>query len=315
MVRIRSESPRGDRISIAMMAIACLAVALLPAAVAAAESDATLNRIRAGGKLTLGYRTDGRPFSYRDESGNAAGYAVEVCKRIAEQVKTDAGAPTLAVEWIPVTIEDRFRAVQDGKVDLLCAPDTATLSRRKDFGFSIPVFPGGVGAMLRSDASFRLRQVLSKGAPTGPFWRASPAQILEKQTFAVVKDSTAEQWLAGRSEQLQIDAKVVPVASYDAGVQAVLDRRANVFFADRAILLDAAKRSASGRNLVVLDRRFTYSPLVLTLARGDEDFRLLVDRALSRLFASDAFPSMYAKWFGEPGDYARNFFQMNAVPE
>jgi hypothetical protein len=56
-----------------------------------------------------------------------------------------------------------------------------------------------------------------------------------------------------------------------------VDRSANVFFADRSILLDAATRSPSAGDLTVLDRLFTYGPLALALARGDEDFRLLVD--------------------------------------
>ena len=51
-----------------------------------------------------------------------------------------------------------------------------------------------------------------------------------------------------------------------------------MFFGDRPILLDAAQRSASSGDLVVLDRLFTVEPLALALERGDEDFRLLVDR-------------------------------------
>ena len=42
------------------------------AVTASAEAAAgTLDRVTQAGKITLGYRTDARPFSYRDESGNA----------------------------------------------------------------------------------------------------------------------------------------------------------------------------------------------------------------------------------------------------
>jgi polar amino acid transport system substrate-binding protein len=64
------------------------------------------------------------------------------------------------------------------------------------------------------------------------------------------------------------------VDSYDAGIKRVLDRNSDVFFGDRAILLEAAKRSPSAGDLVVLDRLFTYEPLALALARNDDDFRL-----------------------------------------
>jgi putrescine:ornithine antiporter len=169
--------------------------------------------------------------------------------------------------------------------------------------------------MLRADSSFRLREVLSKGQQAGPFWRASPAQILEEQTFSVVKGTTSESWLAGRANTLQIAAKTVPVDSYDAGIRRVLDRSSNVFFGDRAILLDAAKRSPSAEDLVVLDRRFTYEAIALALQRGDDDFRLVVDRTLSKLFGSAGFRDVYAKSFGKADEDVLTFYRQSALPE
>jgi ABC-type amino acid transport substrate-binding protein len=313
MQRAGSQSPRGHRVRIAAATIAFLAAALLPLGEAAAG---TLDRAREAGKLTLGYRADAKPFSYRDESGKAAGYSVALCEKIAEQVKAELGLSALAMEWVPVTIESRFRDVQEGRIDLLCGADTATLARRKEVAFSISIFPGGIGALLRADSSRRLREILSKGqAAPRPLWRASPAQILEQQTFSVVAGTTSESWLAERRDTLKIPAKVAPVDGYEAGIQRVLERKSNVFFGDRAILLDAAKRSPSARDLMVLDRHFTYEPLALGLARGDEDFRLVVDRTLSRLFGSKEFQDLYAKWFGKPDEEALAFFRRSALPE
>ena len=306
---------------VAGVAVAAFAVTFFmalpsPSAEAATGTASTLDRVKQSGKLTLGYRTDAPPFSYRDESGKATGYSVVLCQKIAEQVKAELKLPNLTVDWITVTTEGRFQALQDGKVDLLCEADTETLTRRENVGFSIPVYPGGIGALLRSDSSWRLREVLTKGkAASGPFWRASPAQILEQQTFSVVPRTTSETWLAGRLDKFQLSAKVVPVASYEEGIQRVLDRSSNVFFGDRVILLEAAKRSPSKRDLIVLDRHFTYEPIALALQRGDEDFRLLIDRTLSRQFASEDFRFLYAKWFGKPGEFALDFFRFSALPE
>jgi ABC-type amino acid transport substrate-binding protein len=94
-----------------------------------------------------------------------------------------------------------------------------------------------------------------------------------------------------------------------------LDRSTNVFFGDRAILVDAAKRNPAKGDLIVLDRHFTYEPIALALQRGDEDFRLLVDRTLSRLYTAEDFRFLYAKWFGEPGEFALEFFRQSALPE
>jgi ABC-type amino acid transport substrate-binding protein len=95
----------------------------------------------------------------------------------------------------------------------------------------------------------------------------------------------------------------------------VLDRQSDVLFGDRPILLDAAKRSPSARDLIVLDRHFTYEPVALALARNDDDFRLIVDRTLSGLFATPSFRSLYATWFGEPDENTIDFFQTNVLPQ
>jgi ABC-type amino acid transport substrate-binding protein len=309
----RPKLPHGNRVRIATFVIAFLAAAVAPLAGATSASTATLDRVRQTGKLTLGYRADARPFSYRDESGNAAGYSVALCQKIAEQVKADLGLSTLAVEWTPVTVGDQFRVVQENKVDLVCGA-AETLTRRKDIAFSVPIFLGGIGALLHAHAPIGLREVLSGRQPSEPLWRGSPAQILEKQVFSVVAGSTTETWLAGRLDKFQLTAKVVPVDGYDAGIRRVLDRSSNVFFGDRSILLDAAKRRSPGE-LLVLERQFTSEPLALALERGDEEFRLLVDRTLSHLFGSDELHGLYVKWFGEPDESAIMFFRLSTLPE
>jgi putrescine:ornithine antiporter len=311
MQRARRRNPRRHRAWIAAVAVTLLA-ALLPLAQATAG---TLDRVRQAGKLTLGYRADAKPFSYRDEAGKVAGYSVALCERIAEEVKAELGLPALAVEWTPVTLEDRLRAVQDGKIDLLCGAASASLARMKEVSFSIAIFPGGIGALLRADASTDLRDVLSGKPASGPLWRARPAQILEGKTFSVVAGTTSEKWLAGRIDTFRLTATVAPVDSYDAGVQRVLSRGAHVFFGERAILLDIAARGPSARQLAVLDRQFTYEPIALAFARGDEDFRQVVDRTLSRLYGSKEFADLYAKWFGKPDQEARTFFRWSALPE
>jgi len=312
MTRTRSGNFQPHRVRIASFVAACLAAALLPLAQASAD---TLDRVKQAGKLTLGYRTDARPFSFQDESGKPAGYSIDLCQKIADEIKAEVGVPTLAVEWAPVTAEDRFKAVQGGKIDLLCGADTATLERRKEVDFSISIFSSGIGALLRADAPAGLREVLSGAPASSPLWRGSPARVLDKKTFSVIKGTTSENWLAGRMEKFQITASVAPVEGYDAGIQDVLDRKADVFFGDRPILLEAAARSPSASYLVVLDRFFTVEPLALTLARGDEGLRLVVDRALSKLYRSDDFHDLYTKWFGEPDETALTFFRLTALPD
>jgi polar amino acid transport system substrate-binding protein len=279
-------------------------------------SAATLDRVKETKKLTLGYRSDAPPMSF-DEAGKPGGYSVALCQLIADQMKADLSLPDLNVQWTPVTLDDRFTALKEGKIDLLCGASSVTLARRKDVSFSIPIFPSGIGALLRTDAPLALRLILSTGQPPSePVWRGSPARtVLEKRTYSVVTKTTAESWLPERIKAFEVDASIAPVASYDAGVQSVLSRSSDVLFGDRDILLGAAKRSTSSEDLVVLDRYFTYEPVALALPRDDEDLRLFVDRKLSQTFGSADFPSIYGKYFGAPDAAAAEFFQLTALPE
>ena len=278
-------------------------------------SAATLDRIRETGTIRLGYLADARPFSFRNEAGAAEGYAVALCQQVAEQVKNGLAQPGLRVEWVPVTPDERLSDVQQGNIDLLCAPTSATLTRRQDVSFSIPIFAGGNRAVVRSDAPASLREALGETRTTRAVWRGSPAaKVLKGTTFAVVAGTTSETWLKSRRTALQVDARIVPVADYRAGLQQVLDGKADVFFGERSVVMGAMSDSERQR-LVVLDRLFTNEPLSLALARGDEDFRLLVDRSLSQLYASSAFGDLYKQWHGQFDDRTRTYFIWNTPGE
>jgi ABC-type amino acid transport substrate-binding protein len=274
-----------------------------------------LDRVRETGKLRLGYETDARPFSYQ-ESGKAAGYSAALCQRVADALKAELGLGQLSIEQVQVGTEDRFSAVQGGKIDLLCGASTATLDRRKRVDFSIPIFPSGISALLRSDAPERLKAVLDgREPPYTPRWRASLNEVLEKRVVSAQVGTTAEAWLTERRATLGVNAEVAGVNSTEEGLAAVLARRSDVLFGDRAILLDAAARSASPKDLAVLGNQYTYEPIALAVPRGDEDFRLLVDRTLSRLYRSGEIENLYASSFGKPDANALAFFRFVALPD
>ena len=318
MLRLPSTSMRGHFGWMAAGAIALLGTpleALGQAKKKEAPAASTLDRIRSTGTLRLGYRTDARPFSFEEGSGNPAGFSVELCQRLQQVVKTELSLPSLEVQWVPLTAETRLQAVQRGDVDLLCGAMSETLERRKQVDFSVPFFPGGVGVVVRSDAPKRLKNILEgKALDYTPTWKAVALNIIREQVFTAVPGTTAEQWVKQRAQDLQVQSRITPVPDYQAGIQAVLDRQASAFFAERASLLDAAREGENADDLTVLDRHFTAEPLALVLRRGDEDFRLLVDRTLSQLYHSAELSTLYTKWFGEPDETAIEFYRWNALP-
>lgn len=274
----------------------------------------TLDKVKESGKLTLGYRADTRPFAFSD-GGQPAGFSVALCQKVADAVKAELKLPALAVAFVPLTATDRFEAVQQGRVDLSCGTDTPTLGRRALADFSIPIFFAGTGALLRADADRRLRDAMEdRPAPTQPVWRGAPGVFSSNVVFAAVGGTTVEKSLIDGLRTRRISVTVARAPDYAAGVQMVLERRAAALFGDRPVLLDAAKRGPADE-LMVLERRFTREPLALALRRGDDAFRLLVDRSLSRLFRSPEMGPLYTTYFGAPDPGVLEFFQSVALPD
>jgi polar amino acid transport system substrate-binding protein len=287
----------------------CL-VAALPALAAG-----TLDKARESGKLSFGYRIDTRPFAFTDESGKAAGFSVALCLKVADAVKAELKLPALAVDFVPVSAATRFDALQQGQIDLLCGTATPTLERRAVVDFSIPIFSAGTGAVMRADGDRRLRDALAnRPDPTKPVWRGAPGLFSEKVVFAVVGGTTIERSLVEALKARRIEVTVAPAADYKAGLQMVLDGRAAALFGDRPVLLDAASRAPAGE-LLVIERAFTREPLALALRRGDDAFRLVVDRSLSRLFRSKDLAPLYTTYFGPPDPGTLEFFQSVALPD
>ena len=289
-----------------------LAAALVLAAALPATAT-TIDRIKETGQINLGYIADGKPFTYSASGGTPEGYGVDLCLKVVERAKTQLSLGQLKTNWVPVTKADYLSKVKDGGVDLLCTPMNETLARRQDVSFSIPVFPGGIRAVMRKDAAASLREALDETPAPRALWRGSPAvKVLSKKSFGVVAGTTSETWLASKISSFQIESKTVPVTDYHDGVKQLLDRKIDVFFGDRAVVLGAMDAAAS-QQLVVLDRLLTFEPYELAMARGDDDFRLLVDSTLSEIYAAPAFGEQFYKWFGEYDYKTRLFFQWNIV--
>jgi polar amino acid transport system substrate-binding protein len=308
------EPAKWTQLAVGMLA-AFIALQLAPT-FATTASAATLERIRTTGRIRLGYLRDAPPFSFSNQANAADGYAVALCKSVAEHLTKQLALPGLTLDWKPVTFERRLSEVQQSGIDLLCAPTSVTLSRRKEVSFSIPIFAGGNRAAVRANASTPLRRLLSEAPPAHPVWRGTPAAtVLQQTTFAYVPGTTAEKWLQERHRALQVETKIESVADYRKGLQQLNAGDIDVLLGDRVVMLGTLGMldSFPRENILILDRMFTHEPAALALARGDDDFRLLVDGALSRVYASAEFPKLYAQWCGEFDERTRAFFVWNVL--
>jgi ABC-type amino acid transport substrate-binding protein len=259
-----------------LVATALAAIVVLGAAAARAQ---TLERVKSTGIFTIGYREDAAPYSYRNALGEPDGYSIELCRAIATNVKDALGLANIKVVYRPITTENRFQEVQDGRVDIECGATTVTLSRRELVDFSLFTFIDGASVLLRADSPQDLKGLAGK-------------------KIGVRGGTTTEQALRNTLAQEKIAAEVVTVGNHDDGLQRLRNGQIAAYFADRAILLFLIMKSQD-QGLRISERFFTFEPYALPLHRGDHAFRLLVDQTLSALYRSGRIHEIFTHSFGD----------------
>ena len=263
-----------------------------------AEAGA-LDKIRQDKALRIAFRDDAPPFSFTDSTGLPVGFMVDLCQSVAKHIGEQLNISDLKVTYVLVTAANRFDAIENGKADLLCEPTSATLSRREHVDFSIATFVDGASLLVAGDGP-------------GDFGALSGKKI------GVLAGTTTEQGLRDTLASASIAAEVVPAKTHEEGL-AMLDKGEIVaYFADRAILSYLASKSSDSSKLRLADNYFSLEPYALALARGDEDFRLAVDRALSHIYRSGEIATVFAHTFGNdapPSDTLKTLYLVSALPD
>ena len=257
----------------------------------------TLERIKESGTLRIGYRVDAAPYSYKNSIGDPAGYMVNLCQTVGLGLEKMLGLENIRFEYITVGTDDRFDAVEAGRIDLLCGATTVTLSRREKVDFSLPTFVDGASVMFRED---------------GPNSFAG----LAGRKVGVRASTTTESALRNTLKKLELDATVVTVSDHEKALEMLEARQLDAYFADRVILqyLIAGRRVTALR---VSPENFSVEPYALALKRGDNEFRLAVDRALSTIYAGRAIVEIFRNTFGDiqPSEALQTLYLISALPE
>ena len=277
--------------------IPLLAVAVLVCTAAAKAEESVVDRIRETGEITLGHRRDAAPHSYLDAEGRPAGYTVEVCAETVGRLRAQLGLAQLRMRFEPVDATNRFEAVADGRIDLLCGAATITLSRREIVDFSIPTFADGASVLTVKGAS--------------PDFAA-----LAGKRVGVREGTTTEKALRSSLEKFGIEAEIRPVSDHEDGLSAVETGAVDAYFGDQSILYALRDASAEKDRLVVAGNTLTLELHGLALPLGDHRFRLAVDRALSQLYRTGRMAEIFTATFPdvEPGETIRYIHTFAPIP-
>jgi len=266
----------------------------------AADLTGTLKAIHDRKSIRIGYYADAYPMSFAGDKGEAQGYSVDMCQRIAEDAGRAVGVDPLKVEYVQLTLDGRFDAVASGKVDIECGTTTITLSRMEKVDFTNMSFVDG-GSLL-----------VKKGAAI------STVASLIDETVAVIPGTTTDKALRAALAKSYANTKVITVKDHSEGMAAVEAGKATAYATDRVILVGLLAKAKNQGVFDLAPVQFSYEPYGFMLRRGDTDFRLLANRTLARLYRSGDIGRIFEKWFGmlgKPGDVLVIMYGLNALPE
>ena len=258
-----------------------------------------LDRVVQEKAIRIAYREDAPPFSFKDKIGEPAGFMVDLCRAVAKKVAEERNLPSLSVVYVPVTAADRFDAITQQKADLLCEPTSVTLSRRQLVDFSIPTFLDGASLIVRADGPKKLNELTGR-------------------KVGVVAGTTTEESLRNSLKDAGIGAEVVAVKTHGYGMAMLDDDKISAYFADRSILQFLIKDSKAPEKLRLADDYLSVEPYALVMPRGDSDFRLAVDRALSHIYRSGEIGPIFERTFGgkaKPSQILQTLYLISGLPD
>jgi glutamate/aspartate transport system substrate-binding protein len=270
----------------------------LHASLAMAEAAGALQSIQRSGAIRLGYLDAAPPFSF-EKDGQPAGYSVDLCKHVAEDIGRQLALPALRIEWVKLTQQTRLEAVRAGRVHIECGTTTWTLSRAEQVDFSLMTFVDGATVLVRGDSEIgRLAD-------------------LSGRRIGVMQGTTTDASLREALKQRQIHADVVPISSPQAGIAKLSAGEIDGYASDRLVLLGLGLMT-QGADFKLLDEDYSMEPYALALPRGDYELRLAVNRSLARLYRSRGIEEVFNRWLGalgKPSVLLTALYILHSIPE
>ncbi|MEQ8746026.1 amino acid ABC transporter substrate-binding protein [Pyruvatibacter sp.] len=260
----------------------------------------TLEKIASEGRVTIAAVDDLPPFSITGHDGTPSGMSVELCQAIVSELATLLEIPSIAIDYVPVTLETRLDAIVSGRADMECGATTVTLGRRERVDFSVPFFASG--------ASIAVADVTE----------ITNVKELAGKRIAVVSGTTTQDAIRRALLAERVEAQIITVERTADAVAAIREDRADAIAHDKMILVGLIQ-APEGADLVPLPGLLSFEPYGIILPRGDADLRLAVDRAIIGLYQDGVLEGLYEKWLeplgAKPGPTLDRMLQLQAVPE
>jgi general L-amino acid transport system substrate-binding protein len=234
---------------------------------------AVLARVQDRGRLVCGVNEAVPGFGVATEGGDFEGFDIDFCRAIAAAVLGDPEA----VDFTPLTAEQRFTALQSGEIDVLSRNTTYTASRDGAEGarFLHTTYYDGQGMMVKSDSEFQ------------------SLEDLDGATVCVLSGTTTELNLETTFQAAGIQYTPLTFEEADPLQQAFIQGRCDAWTSDLSQL--AGIRSAWPENqggpegLRLFDEVISKEPLGPAVRDGDDDWADAVNWAIYATIQAEEF--------------------------
>jgi glutamate/aspartate transport system substrate-binding protein len=282
-----SSFERRNREEIPMKRPALLLTGLLvaggiAATATAAELTGTLKKIKDSGAITLGHRDTSIPFSYYDDKQQVVGYAIDLCLKIVDAVKTELKMPKLDVKFNPVTSATRIPLMANGTVDLECGSTTNNLDRQKQVSFTITHFVTANRYVAKKSSNIK---------------RLSD---LKGKTVVSTSGTTNIKWTTEENAKQKLGMNIIAAKDHAEAFLTVDTGRAVAFFMDDILLYSLVAQSKNPSEWQIGDEAYTVEPYGIMLRKDDAAFKKVVDAAMTKIYKSGEINKIYEKWFQKP---------------
>jgi len=250
------------------IAIAAAAALTVFGGLGPASAGATLDAIKARGKLICAANGNRAGFSALDSRGQWQGLDVDTCRALAAAVLGDAGK----VEFLKTTTQTRLTVLQTGEVDVTAANITWTLSRDAKLGidFVAPTFYDGQGFMVSRKLGL------------------SSVKEMNGATVCVLPGSTSEKTAAEVAKANGITFNLVVIENQKELNTAFFSGRCDAHVQTTSGL--AANRSAAAADpaeYVILPGVYGKDPMGPAVRQGDSQWRDIVNWVIFALFDAE----------------------------
>jgi polar amino acid transport system substrate-binding protein len=216
------------------------------------------------------------PFSFIDESGEAAGFDVEVIRWIANEMGFE-------VEIVPIDWDAIIPTLISGNIDLIASGMTITAARQERVAFTDPYWAIDLAVVVRE-----IEDTEGEPAPELTLFTA----VQPGRRIGVQRGTTSQDWLEENVIGAGIDIELVLYENFLLALEDLLIGRT-----DAAVMDGPTARSGiAGRPLTIVGTINTGEIYGYAVRKDDTELLALLNEGLRRIQATDMWDELVAQW-------------------